>query len=44
MNIIGSVQIKSPSITVSEIEKAIKVWLKHAPERVKESLKRKRRI
>lgn len=41
MIMIGSVQIKSPSTTESDIQKAIQIWLKHAPERLKASLKKK---
>lgn len=36
-------QIKSPSTTEKDIEDAIKTWLKHASDRLKESLKRKHR-
>lgn len=43
VNIIGSVQLNSPSATESDIQKAIKIWLKHAPERLKDSVKRQNR-
>lgn len=41
--LIRSVQIKSPATTEHDIQKAIKIWLKHAPERLKEDLKRENR-
>ncbi|XP_025269672.1 uncharacterized protein LOC105257319 [Camponotus floridanus] len=41
--VVRGVQIKSPSTTEKDIEDAIKTWLKHASDRLKESLKRKHR-
>jgi len=35
--------MKSPANTESDVEKAIKVWLKHAPERAKESSRRQKK-